>query len=184
VHAALEVDGHVERRAGLSDRRHACQRRVDRGVGLDVAELVRGVHLDRVEARLLARTRGLNRVLRAVPTDPRVGADRLARTPAEQLPDRYTGRTALDVPQRLRDTRQRAGENRAAAVEAAAPNHLEVILDPKRIGSDEVVRELVHGRRHGRRPALEHGLAPAGRPLVRAQLEKQPAGTHGEGLGR
>ena len=68
----------------------------------------------------------------------------------------------------------RAREDRAAAEEARAADHLPVRLDAGRILADQVVAEVVHGGLDGSRPELHAGLSPAGDPLVGADADERP----------
>ena len=76
----------------------------------------------------------------------RVDADPVARRPAEQFVHGHAERLALDVPQRLVDAAQRAGENRAAAIERVPVDRLPVMHHGARILADQVRLDLFDGR--------------------------------------
>ncbi len=60
--------------------------------------------------------------------------------------------------------RQRAGEDRAAAVKAAFGQHVPVFFDPGRVLADQVVGHVLHGGGHGASAAFDDRLAPATPP--------------------
>jgi hypothetical protein len=151
---------------------------------LDRPELGRPVHLDRGEAGLDLRPGQLGDVGRPVAADPRVHPDPVAHRAAEQGVHRPAVRLAGDVPQRLVDAGDRAGQDRAAAVEAALGEHLPVVLDAQRVSADEMVAELGDRGPYGFRPALHHRLAPAGDALVGPHAQEEPAGRDQEGVQR
>ena len=130
----MEIDPDPEvRPADLAGGGAARDRRLDLAEGVDEVQLLGRVHLDRrhPEGDLRGDLRG--DVVRAVAADPGVDPHPVARRAAEELVDRDAERFPLDVPQRLLDPGEGAGEDRAAAVEAAAIENLEVVLDPERI---------------------------------------------------
>src|SRR5690606_10776879 len=110
-----------------------------------------------------------------VAADPAVGLDPVAHQAAEQLVDRHAQGLALNVPQRLVDAGDRAHQDRAAAVEAAAVEHLPQVVDARRVATDQVVAQLAHGRLDGVRAALDHRLAPAADAFVGVDAQEQPA---------
>ena len=141
-----------------------------------------GVHLHGGEARLHLLLGGSATSLGAVAADPGVHPDAVAHRAAEQLVHRGAAGLAGDVPQRLVDAGDGAGEDRAAAVEAALGEHLPVVLDAQRVPADEEVGQFVDGGAHGVGAALDHGLAPAGDALVGGDAQEQPARRHQERL--
>ena len=91
------------------------------------------------------------------PGPGRAPAHRAARAPGRRT-------LAGDVPQRLVDAGDGAGEHRPAAVEAALGQHLPVVLDAQRVLADQVLGE--HPRR---RPARSRrGPRPRVRPSRRS----------------
>src|SRR5207248_3370876 len=89
-------------------------------VGADPVELGGRVHLGRVEALAFAPRSRLADLVRPVAADPGVGADFVANLAAKHLPGGQPERTALQIPQRLLEARERRHDHCAAAVEAAA----------------------------------------------------------------
>jgi hypothetical protein len=180
VHAAVEVDGHVE--PGGARRRQAVGRLLDPRLGVEVVQLGGGVHLHGGQAGgggLLGRG---GDVPRPVAPDPAVHAHPIPGPAAEQLPGRHAERAALDVPQRLLDPGDRAAQHRPAAVEAAAPHDLEVVLDAERVAPSDLLAELLDRGAHGGDAALDDRLTPAHDALVGRELEEQPARRYGEEL--
>ena len=104
VDAAVEVeaDVHALRLRRFDPLHHL----VELLVGADPVELGRRVHLDRVEALLLAARGRLADLVRPVAADPGVGADLVAHLAAEHLPRRQAEHAALQVPQRLLEARR------------------------------------------------------------------------------
>src|SRR5215203_4590132 len=90
--------------------------------------------------------------------------------------DREPERLALDVPERLVDARDSAGQDGTAAVEATLGENLPVVLDRARIPADQVAGELLDRGGHRDGPALDDGLAPAGDALIGADRQEQPTG--------
>ena len=112
----------------------------------------------------------------------RVDADPVAGRSAEQLVDRHAERLALDVPQRLVDAAEGAGQNRAAAIERVPVNRLPVVRHAPRILAHQVRLNLLHRFGAGERAAFGDGLAEADDPGVGVDLQEQPARLHQEGL--
>jgi hypothetical protein len=172
----VEVQRHValiaQRLARLAG---ALDRPTDLRPGVDQPQRARGVHLHRREPGRSLRGRLLPHLGGIVAADPGVHADAVAHRPAQQLVHGRAADLARDVPQRLVDAGQGAGEHGAAAVEAALGQHLPVILDAQGIGPDQQVGELVHRGADRVGAALHHGLAPADDALVGLNSQKQPA---------
>ena len=103
------------------------------------------------------------------------------RTP-QQLVDGNLQSLALDVPKRLIDAAQRAGENRASAIEGVTVDCLPVVGHRPRILADQVGFQLLDGGGAGPGPALQDRLSPAGDSRVGVDLQEQPAGLHQESL--
>ena len=98
--------------------------------------------------------------------------------------DGHAQRLALDVPQRLVDAGERAHQHRPAAIEAAAVEHLPVVLDPERVLADQEVGQFRDRWPRRVRAPLDDRLAPARDPLVGLDLEEQPARRDEVGLQR
>src|SRR5690606_19881118 len=150
-------------------------RRVDRARAVDQPELLGAVELEGVEALRAMRLHLRDDVGRAVAADPAVGLHPLAHQAAEQLVDRHAQGLALDVPQRLVDAGDRAHQDRAAAVEAAAVQHLPQVVDARRIAADEIFAELAHRGLARTRAAPDPRLAPAADAPAGADAPEQPA---------
>ena len=105
----------------------------------------------------------------------RVDADAVARGAAQQFVHRHPERLALDVPQRLIDARQRAGEDRAAAVERVAVNRLPVMHHATGILTDQVRLDFLHRLGTRQRAPFGDRLAKPDDALVGVDLEEQPA---------
>ena len=88
--------------------------------------------------------RCLNRLRRA---GVGIDAHAVARRAAEQLVNRHAQRLALDVPERLVDAAERAGENRAAAIERMPIDGLPVMRYRPRVLADEVRLDFLDRRR-------------------------------------
>lgn len=111
----------------------------------------------------------------AVAADPGVHPQPVADGAAEELVHGYVVCLAGDVPQGLVDAGDGAGEDGAAAVEAALGEHLPVVLDAQRVLADEQVGEFVHGGADRLGSALDHRFAPSGDALVGGDAQEQPA---------
>ena len=150
----------------------------DRRRRFDVARraLLRRSGLERGEALGHARFQRVHAV--AV----RVDADAVARRSAEQFVNRHAQRLALDVPQRLIDAAERAGQDRAAAIERVAVDGLPVMHHAARIFADQVRLDLLDGFGAGERAAFGDGLAQADDAGVGVDLQKQPARLHQKGF--
>src|SRR5689334_13328455 len=97
-------------------------------VGSDPVEFRRRVHLDSVEALLLALLGRLADLVRPVAADPGVGTDLVADPAAKHLPRRKPKSASLEVPQRLFEPGERGHDHCPAAVEAAAIADLPNVL--------------------------------------------------------
>ena len=111
-----------------------------------------------------------------VAADPAVGLHAVAHAAAEQLVDRYTERLALDVPQCLVDPGDGTHQDRAATIETAPVERLPQIVDPRRVLSDQVVRQLMDGRFDRLRASFDDGLSPTDDSLVGVTLRKNQRG--------
>src|SRR3954453_22476235 len=89
--------------------------------------------------------------------------------------DRLAQGLAFDVPQRLIDASDRAHVYRATAIKAAAIHDSPMILDQERVLAEQVVLHFVHQRLHRQCSAFNHGLPPSDDPLVRLNLQEEPA---------
>ncbi len=88
----------------------------------------------------------------------------------------------LDVPERLVDAAQGAGEDRPAAVEGVAVHGLPVVDHAPRVLADQVGLELLDRRGAGEGAALEDRLAEPHDPRVGVHLQEEVARLHQEGL--
>ncbi len=125
---------------GLADRREPVDDLGGAGRGVDGLQRGGGVHLHGGESGLGLSLGQFGRVPGHVAADPRVNPDAVPDRAAEQLVYRRAVCLARDVPQRLVDAGDRAGQDGAAAVEAALGQYLPVVLDAQRVHADEVVR--------------------------------------------
>ena len=172
----MEVDADVHVVAArLAQRRERRARFVD--------ELLRGNHaglravlyarLERGEALILASLE-----LFRIVADMRVDADAIARRTTEQFIHGHTHELTFDVPERLFDAAQRAGEDRTAAIERVTIDRLPVMHDVARIFADEIRRDLRN--RFGASLGAPFGnrFAPADDAFVGVDLEEEPARFH------
>ena len=180
MHAAMEVesDVHAERLRRLD----ALHDLVEQFRCANPAELGGRIHLDRVEALVLARLGGVGDFVRPVAADPGVGADLVPHLAAEHLPRRQPECPALQIPQRLLEAGECRHEDGAAAVEAAAVADLPDVFDAERIGADESVAKGFERAVHGLGPAFEARFAPAERAIVALNPDEQPSRRNVEGL--
>ena len=102
-----------------------------------------------------------------------IDADPVARRAAEQLVDRHAEGLALDVPERLVDAAQGAGQDRAAAVESMAVDRLPVVDDRPRVLADQIRLDLLDRFGAGRAP----GPRRSARPGRRCRRWCGPSGT-------
>src|SRR5206468_11344855 len=117
-----------------------------------------------------------------VAADPRVGADLVANLAAKHLPGGQPERTALQIPQRLLQPRERRHQHCAAAVEAAAVADLPDVLDGERVGADEAVAEGFEHALDRLGPAFQARFAPAECAVLALDADEQPARGDEEGL--
>ena len=136
------------KRGEAIDDRVPMRRQVD-GVGLRGGKLERGEPPLDPGRRLRHDLLG-GEVAEVVARDPDVGTDAVPDGAAEQLVDGDAVELPDDVPERYVDCRLRARENRAAAQEARAADHLPVRLDPRRVRADQEAAEVVDGCLDGR----------------------------------
>ena len=101
-----------------------------------------------------------------------VDADAIAHRAAEQSVDGNTMMFAGNVPQCLVDARQCRHEHVATAEKGGAVDVLPVVLDAQRIFADEVLADLVDGRRRAVRAAFEGRFPPANEAGVRRDLDE------------
>src|SRR5207248_8660550 len=87
-----------------------------------------------------------------------------------------------DVPHRLLDAAEGAGQDRAAAVEGMPVDRLPVVLDPARILPDQVFLDFLDSGLDRARPPLHHGLAVADQVAVGVHLQEEPPGADEERL--
>ena len=80
------------------------------------------------------------------------------------------------------DAAERAGEDRAAAVEGVPVHGLPVVHDARGVLADQVGLQLRDGRGDGQRAPFEDRLAQADEAFVGVDLEEQPARLDQEGL--
>ena len=135
MHAPVEVD--PNRRSHSRPRRapspSAIGRSLDFAPRVDPFQLSGRVHLQRGVAGCDALTRrcrasssGRSPPIQAIHTHA------VAHRAAQQIVHRHAQPLALDIPQRLVDADDRAGQDRPAAIEAAAIQRLPDILDLRR----------------------------------------------------
>jgi hypothetical protein len=176
VYAAVEVNRYVEPRRAR--RGQPLGRLLHSRLRVQVMQLSRGVHLHRGQAGLPRRSGRRRHLRRPVAAGPAIDPHAVARAAAEQLPRGHAQRAALDVPQRLLDPRERAAQHRSAAVEAAAPHDLEVVLDPERVAADELLAELASRRAMvSARPSTIGSPQPATPSSVESLRNSQRGGT-------
>lgn len=147
---------------------------------VEVHQLFGRVHFERRKALRHGFFGGFSNILRAVPTNPRIDADRMPHCATHQLINRHAVALALDIPQCLIDARDGAHRQRAAAVESAAVEHLPDVFDVVGVTTDEIFAQLVHGGGSGRGAALDDGFTPAADAFVGADFEEQPTRRDGE----
>ncbi len=111
-----------------------------------------------------------------------IHSDPLPGRTSQQLVDGNLQSLALDVPKRLIDAAQCAGENRASAIEGVTVDGLPVVGHRPRILADQVGFQLLDGGGAGPGPAFQDRLSPAGNSRVGMDLQEQPAGLHQKGL--
>ena len=144
-------------------------------VGVDVVQLLGGVHLHGRVALVALFAHGRRHVVRSVAANPAVYPQAVAAQPAQQFVHRHAQRAPLDVPQRLVDARDGAHDLRPATVKACAIHRLPQVLNAPRVFAQEVIAQLLHGSRDGVCASFNDRLAPTAEALVRLQLQKQPA---------
>jgi hypothetical protein len=175
--SSVQVDRHVavgaEHLAGAGDPGDDAIQLGGRAVA---AHPPRRVHLHRGEAHGELVGDVIGDLVRVVAADPAVGADALTHRAAQQVVHGHAEALSLDVPQRLVDAGDGAGEHRAATVELALGEHLPVVFDAVGVLAGEVHGELLHRGRHDIRVALQRRLAPAHQPVVGLDAHEQPAG--------
>src|SRR5690606_1178351 len=105
---------------------------------------------------------------------PRMRVDPHApsRRTAEELVDRDAERLALDVPARLLNATESAGENRPAAIERVTIDRLPVMDDLASILPDEIGLDLGDGLRARLRASLGDRLAEADDAFVRVHAKE------------
>ncbi len=74
-----------------------------------------------------------------------VDADSIAGGSAEQFVDRHAERLALDVPERLVDAAERAGQHRTAAIKGVAVDRLPMMDHGARIFPDQIRLDFLDG---------------------------------------
>jgi len=79
------------------------------------------------------------------------------------------------------DAGQRTHMHGPATIETAAVQNRPMILDGRRVFTDQIIRQLGDTGRHGFGAPFHHRLAPAGDALVGVDLQKQPARRHHKG---
>ncbi len=115
-------------------------------------------------------------------TRVRVNANTVAGGAAQQFIDGHAERLAFDVPKRLIDAAESAGENGAAAIKSVPVNGLPMFSNRARVFADKIWLDLLHCFRAGEGAAFGDGFAQAGNPGVGVDLEKEPAGFHQKGF--
>lgn len=174
--AAVEVDAEVDGVAeGFADFGHLDHRSVDRARAVDQLHFFGAVELEGVETQRAVVGDLLDDRARAVAADPAIGLHAVAHQPAQQLVYRHAQRLALDVPQRLVDTGDRAHQDGAATVETGAVHGLPQVVDARRILADDIAGQFVYGGLHRTGAAFDNRLSPTGNALVGFDLEEQPA---------
>ena len=105
----------------------------------------------------------------------RVDADPVARWPTEQFVDGHAEQFSFDVPERLLDAAQRAGQNRAAAIKGMTINRLPVMNNIAGIFPNQIGGDLFDSRRARARATFEDGFAKPNDAFVRVHFEEQVA---------
>ena len=106
----------------------------------------------------------------------------VARGSAQQFVNGDAERLALDIPERLVDPAESAGEDRAAAIESMPVNGLPVFGDRARIFADQVRLDFLDGFGARQRAAFGDGFAQADDAGVGVDLQEEPARLDQEGL--
>ena len=104
-----------------------------------------------------------------------VDADAVAGGATQQLVDRHTEGLAGEVPQRLFDAAQHAGEEWAAAIESVAVHRLPVVDDAGRVLADQVRREFIDALSARERAPFEDRFTQADEAFVGVNFEEEPA---------
>ena len=152
---AMEIDSDIHLvPAGFSQRAKRLGRLLDEGSVLDNsgrALLIRS-NLERGEA---LRHVVPDRVRRCAAL---VQPHSVPRRAPQHGVHRQPGRLPGDVPHRLLDAAQRAGQHRATAIERMSIKGLPVMLHPPRILAQQIRLHLANGLGAGLGPALDYGL--------------------------
>jgi hypothetical protein len=104
-----------------------------------------------------------------------IDSDALAGRAAEQLIDRHTEQLSLDIPERLIDTAQRRGQDRATTIEGVAIDRLPVMGDIARILADQIGLHLADRLGAGSGPSLGDRLTKTDHARIGMDLQKEPA---------
>ncbi len=135
------------------------------GPGLECRESLRFLPLD------ILRSAGM-----------RIDADPLPRRSAEELVNRNAQRLPLDVPKRLIDAAERAGQNRAAPIKGVTINGLPVMRHRARVFSNQVRFHFLDRLSAGEGAPLRDRLPETGDAGIGVDLEEQPPGFDQEGF--
>ena len=142
-----------------------------------------GVHLHRGEAGLDLGGDLLGELGGLVAADPGVDPDPFADGAAQQGVHGGAVGLARDVPQGLVEAGDGAGEDGAAAVEAALGEHLPVVLDAQRVLADRGTRPGRRRRRGPPRRGPRRRVRPS-RPRRRRSRRGRTASAAGPGRSR
>ncbi len=146
------------------------------------AESSGGVHLHGGETGLDLGGYLLAELGGFVAADPGVDPDAVAHGAAQQGVHGGAVGLPCDVPQRLVEAGDGAGEDRAAPVEAALGHDLPVVLDAQRVLADQEFGQDVDGGPDDFGAPFDNRFAPADHALVGLDAAEQPAGWDEEGL--
>ena len=176
VGTPMEIDANIEAVAKrIAQRRKPVGGLLYLGAGVDPFERVGGVHLHCAVALFEPFASLRYQIVGRVAADPGIYAHLLTHRAAEQFVHRHAIAFALDVPQRLFDARDRAGQHRAAAIEPATIQRLPQILDVACLGTKQVIGHFLDSGLHRRGLALDNRLAPTNQAIGVGDFHKQPA---------
>ena len=172
----MKVDRNTHAGDSLLNRSHAFHRGLQLVIGVNPAQLVRPVHFDGLVALGSGDFGFVPGIPGMISADPAIDFDPVAALAPEQIINRHAQRFALDVPHRLFNPGDCAGQDRTAAVEAGTIHLLERILNICGAVPDQLVAEFFHGSGDTVCLALTDRLAPADQTVIRGHLKEQPAG--------
>ena len=131
----------------------------------------------RVAVPLDQGERPLGRLLRSAPAGVLIDPNAIAHRAAEELPHRHAERLALDVPQGVFDTRNRAQYRRPRRKARAVVHQCPEMLDPQGVLAGDPRRKVVDRRDGGQVRTDRVRLADPMHPFIRRDLDEHKVAT-------